>query len=188
MLYLCTINQQYKIMDKLITLLTEQTLSLKEQYIQKTIEWSNLHFDKIVERSKWNEEKWASYLGVSTRIANPNTVNMQFVTFHTGFYNTKQSKVYSTEQNKIYSLKRLGKDEYIKKSVRDAEFHYKNSIIKLSERISKKGLNQKNLSLKTSHIDVNIETIITDGFTTVRAYTILAYGEVQCPHYRYLVK
>ena len=40
--------------------------------------------------------------------------------------------------------------------------------------------------LKT--IGVNIESIITDGTKTVRAWTIVAEGEIQRPHYRYLIK
>lgn len=174
-------------MDKLITLLTEQTTTLKEQYIQKTIEWSETFFNKIIERSKWNEEKWANYLGVPTRIANPNSV-MSFVTFHYGFYNTKKSRIYDKEKREIYSILKLGKSEYIQKNIRNAEIHYKNSIIKLSERISKKKLNIDNLKMSTSHIGVNINTTITDDEKIVKAFTILAYGDVQKPHYRYLVK
>jgi len=175
-------------MDKLITLLTEQTTSLKEQYIQKTIEWSNSYFERVEERSKWNDEQWANYLGVPTRIANPSISSIQFITFHKGFFNTKQSREYTNEKNKIYSIVRMGKGEYIMKMVRNAELHYTSSIIKLSERILKKDLNIDNLSLSTSHIGTNIETTITDGIKTVRAFTVLAYGEVKCPHYRYLVK
>jgi len=35
---------------------------------------------------------------------------------------------------------------------------------------------------------VNIETTLTDGEKMVRAYTIIAEGQVQRPHYRYLIK
>jgi hypothetical protein len=66
--------------------------------------------------------------------------------------------------------------------------HYEFSIEKLAERIIKKGLNQDNLKIVTSHIGVNIETTINDGNKTVRAFTIIAEGEIQKPHYRYLVK
>lgn len=37
-------------------------------------------------------------------------------------------------------------------------------------------------------LGVNIETTITDGVKKVRAFTIVAEGEIQRPHYRYLIK
>ena len=66
--------------------------------------------------------------------------------------------------------------------------HYNDSILKLALRIEKKELNQDKLELTTSHVDVNISTTITDGDKTVKAWTIIASGPVQRPHYRYLVK
>jgi hypothetical protein len=66
--------------------------------------------------------------------------------------------------------------------------HYENSIVKLAYRIEKKGLNLDKITVKTSHIGVNINTWITDGEQTVHAYTIIASGEIQRPHYRYLIK
>lgn len=174
-------------MSKLIELLKEQTVSLKEQYVEKTIEWATKDFNRYMEMSKWKEADWAKYLGVETRIANPGTT-MEFITFHSGFYNTKASREYSRKKDEIYRVKRMGKDEYILNARRKAENHYEYSIIKLADRISKKGLNEDNLRMTTSHIGMNIETTITDGVKTIRAFTILAWGEIQCPHYRYLVK
>jgi hypothetical protein len=52
----------------------------------------------------------------------------------------------------------------------------------------KKGLNEENLKVVTSHIGININTTISDGDKTVKAWTIIAEGEIQKPHYRYLVK
>ena len=65
---------------------------------------------------------------------------------------------------------------------------HESSIEKLAYRIEKKELDQSKLKTKTSHIGVNIETVLTDGEKTVRAWTIIASGMIQRPHYRYLVK
>ena len=72
--------------------------------------------------------------------------------------------------------------------VKAAQKHYTNSIAKLALRIEKKGLNQEKIEMTTGYVDVNITTTITDGEKVVRAWTIIAGGEVQKPHYRYLVK
>lgn len=174
-------------MSKLIELLKEQTITLKEQYVEKTIEWAKKDFNRYMEMSKWKEVDWAKYLNVPTKICNPGT-SMAFVSFHDGFYNTKASRTYRRMKDEVYRTKTMGLDKYILKAKLKAEKHYEYSIIKLAERISKKGLNEENLKMITSHIGVNIETTITDGVKTVRAFTIIAEGEIQCPHYRYLVK
>ena len=82
----------------------------------------------------------------------------------------------------------MGLKTYLEKQEQTAEDHYENSILKLADRIEKKELNQSNLLVKTAHVGVNIETTLTDGEKTVRAFTIIAEGEIQRPHYRYLVK
>jgi hypothetical protein len=174
-------------MSNLINLLKEQTVTLKEQYVQKTIDWANKDYQRYVEMKTWNEEKWAKHFGVETRIANPGT-SMEFITFDRRFYNSREYKVYKNLQNTIHQALSLGLNKYIERAKSNAEMHYESSIIKLSDRILKKGLNEENLKLTTSHIGVNIETTITDGVKTVRAFTIIAEGEIQCPHYRYLVK
>ena len=79
-------------------------------------------------------------------------------------------------------------DEYINKELKLSEIHYDNSINKLAERIKLKDLNLDNLKVETSHIGVNINTTLTDGEKTIRAFTIIAGGDVQQPHYRYLIK
>ena len=83
---------------------------------------------------------------------------------------------------------RVGRHSWIKLANKNAIAHYENSILKLALRIEAKELNQDKLEMVTSHIDVNISTTITDGDKTVRAWTIIAEGPIQRPHYRYLVK
>ena len=72
--------------------------------------------------------------------------------------------------------------------VDNAKKHFASSIEKLAYRLLEKGLNLDNLSFDTSHVDANISTTINDGDKSVRAWTIIASGEVQRPHYRYLIK
>jgi len=79
-------------------------------------------------------------------------------------------------------------DTHIKLLVKAAEKHYDESINKLAYRIEQKGLNIDKIYVQTSHIGVNINTILTDGEKTVKAFTIIASGDIQRPHYRYLIK
>jgi hypothetical protein len=166
----------------LIQILTSQTQSLKEQYLQKTEEWSEKEWSLAKERAHWSKSQWAKWLGVETEM-------FQGVEdFKRGFYNTAKSKEFHKEQVRLSSILSLKKELYIERRLKEAVSHYESSIEKLAKRIEEKQLDHSKLEVKTSHIGVNIETVLTDGSKTVRAFTILAWGEIQRPHYRYLVK
>lgn len=174
-------------MKTLVEILKKETETLKLQYIKMTKEWA-LNFYKVCdERKAWNEEKWCKFYGLSPEVKNANTC-MEWIGFPKGFYNSKQSRVFERDQNNIKQVIGLGVEKYVEKQIKSAELHYENSILKLADRIEKKNLNQGSLTAYTSHIGVNIDTTLTDGIKTVKAFTIIASGEVQRPHYRYLIK
>lgn len=78
---------------------------------------------------------------------------------------------------------------YVDREIERASRHCDFAAEKLADRIIKKGMVISNITLSSSKIDsLNIETVITDGNLTVKAWTIIAEGLIQCPHYRYLVK
>ena len=143
----------------LVEKLTEQTQELKTAYIQKTIEWSIEEYKRLRD------------------FANDFRAN----------YDVHKEKKYFSLPACVVNAK--GKvEEFTEIQVKKAEIHYSNSIEKLAFRIAKKGLNENNLKMSTTYFDPNISTIITDGEKTVSAYTIIASGRVQKPHYRYLIK
>ena len=171
----------------LIETLKEQTQSLKEQYIEKTKDWANTHFDfcekQIVEYYKLNSKNCEKFNNRFKDLANWNQKEFE----NSVDYRREKTLLaeYFWEYNRVT---KKGKEKYIESEIRKAKDHYENSIIKLAERIQKKNLNENKLEIKTSHIGVNIETTFTDGKQIVKAWTIIAEGEVQKPHYRYLVK
>lgn len=174
-------------MEKLKNLLRQETHQLKLDYIEKTIQWANQDFDKAFEKSRWNEEQWCKWLGIDpeTRKTGDNKFH---ITFPKGFYNTSKAKELNNEQTKIRNILRVGKSEYISKSIKAANKHYEDSVNKLSDRIVKKGMNTEMISIKSSYINHNLEASFTDGEKSVRAFTVLAFGPIQRPHYRYLIK
>lgn len=174
-------------MQKLIDILLKETDILKEEYIDKTEKWAKENFIRVEGLKKWTTERWCKYFNIEPRMANPGS-NMQFLTFPTGFYNTKNSKTYSRMQDEISKILRLGLSEYISHQKQYAEKHYVDSIQKLAYRCQKENLDIENIRVHTSKIGVNIDTLISDGHKTIKASTIIASGEVQRPHYRYLIK
>jgi len=141
----------------------------------------------MMEKIKWTEIKWCKYFGLTPRIANQGS-SCEFLSFPNGFYNTKDSKEYLNIKHEIQYLYRIGKNNYIEKELKQAELKYINSIEKLAKRITDKNLNQDNLIITTARIGINLETTFTDGINIVKAWTIIAEGDIQKPHYRYLVK
>lgn len=155
-------------MEKLINILKKETESLRVQYIKLTEEWAKEYFSKL---KTVKEVDFVNLRGWKNRSG--------------AMEHTKAS--FAAWQN-IRRIIDKGETNFVKTSITDAEIHYTNSIEKLADRINKKGLDIANLKVKTSHVGVNIETVLTDGKKTVKAFTIIASGEIQRPHYRYLIK
>ena len=148
-------------MNLLIETLKKETKSLKIQYVEMTKEWAVREFEIL--------RQWVN-------------------DYHKGKFGFGEaSKKYG--RLPYYIVNSNGKvEQHVEKMEKKAVEHYEVSIEKLAKRIEKKGLNQENIRTITSHVGVNIETTLTDGNKTVRAFTIIAHGTIQKPHYRYLIK
>ena len=202
--------------SKLVKMLKEQTQSLRVQYIDKCVAYANSEYDNLKAKETAMKAVYCDYLTASKGVYGANEKAEIVATFseivictgwvkhnwdenfhHDGY--SRKYKMYrpktafdffSNNWRKVRETKALksGKDKWVRLAEKNAKAHYENSILKLALRIEKKELNQDKLKMVTSHIDVNIKTTITDGDNSVRAWTIIAEGEVQRPHYRYLVK
>ena len=174
-------------MKTLINLLTTETNDLRIQYFSKTKEWAIKNHTTAKIMVRWNDEEWCNYLGITPESKN-NYKNEPVLGFPKGFYNTSRSKDYRNKYNSVQNICGYELHEYITKELKYAQLHYEQSIAKLASRIIKKGLNIENIKVKNNSLGVNINTEITDGVLTVKAWTIIAEGEIQRPHYRYLIK
>lgn len=157
----------------LVQELKNQTQILKEEYLEKTEQWAKEQVQRNIERRD-------RYYNMTIRqISKDKNPKLELVS----------SDLYWKEQKWAYNTPSFHfTQEFIPKQIKAAEQHYEASIIKLAARIEKKELDQSKLKLTTARVGVNIETTITDGTKVVRAWTIVASGEVQRPHYRYLIK
>ena len=174
-------------MTTLIQTLTEQTQSLKEQYVTKCIEWAKKDFERAEQVLSRTTEQWCEYFGI-TPVQKTHFPGKVYFSMPTGFYNTKESKTMANLVISARSITSKGFGAYEDKIEKRAIDHYTSSIQKLAARILSKGLVEGNLSVVTGWVGVNIETVITDGTKSVKAWTIIAQGPIQQPHYRYLVK
>lgn len=152
-------------MTSLVNILKNETQSLKNQYVIMTKNWASEEFNRLRDFA---------------------------LNYQQGSQAFKSKDEYWAAQKKYYrlpvSILRNNQEQYIAESIKNADAHYEQSIEKLAARVAKKNLEVSKLKVETAHVGVNIETVLTDGNKKVSAYTIIAEGEIQRPHYRYLVK
>lgn len=187
-LYVCSVINDKKT-EKMTTLtnkLRQETESLKVQFIALNADWAKKEFERLENLFDATTYEIGAVLGFESKeIEKFGTKRTTWK--NNNFYNTSDAKTLKNFETKIRNAKNLGLDKFIDNAKKAAEEKYNHSIEKLSARIEKKQLNEESLKIKTAHVGVNIETVLTDGNKTVRAFTIIAHGEVQKPHYRYLV-
>lgn len=157
----------------LIEILKNETESLRLQFLEKTDEYARREYARALEilNTPLPESPERDYRG---RFLDP-VLGAEY-------------KRLRSRRSDAYVILQTPLESYVQKAKDSAEGHYQNSIVKLAMRIEEKGLDVNNIKATTSHIGVNINTIITDGVKSVRAWTIIAEGPIVRPHYRYLIK
>jgi hypothetical protein len=103
-------------------------------------------------------------------------------------YNGKRLYKMRNDISAVIDTVKKGLDAYIAKKKTLATLHYENSTIKLARRITDRGFNQELITVTSGRVGVNLELIITDGTKKIKCFTIVAEGEIQQAHYRYLIK
>ncbi len=170
----------------LTEILFKETQSLKEQYLQKTEEWAKKSFARYEELNHRTIEEW--YNAYEIKYAMKEQYGKIYPSVDNSEYHRKNLSKMKSNRDKIEKVVRGGEQAFVEKQLKLAEEHYKDSILKLASKIRAKGLIEDKLEVKTSHIGMNIDTVLSDGEQTVKAFTILAHGEINAPHYRYLIK
>jgi hypothetical protein len=178
-------------MKNLISLLRAETTELKKKFVDATIDFSKKEYKRNVKLSKLNQFELGATIGLKSHLKANHFGETQMAFCDVDglrFWSHKASLKLDRLQNKVCKIAEMGQDKFTQLEVDNAIEHYDYSIVKLATRVSNKGLDLNNLKMETTCMNVNIETIISDGEKTVKAFTIIASGIVQKPHYRYLVK
>ena len=180
----------------LVKELKNQTEELKNKFIEEMVIFAKNEFSKISELFDLDEFQLGQTLGFESYMRTENVCPIMFpngikeFNYINGipFCGHVQSKKLDELKRKVNRAKKIGIEGFITNEIDSAKKHYDSSIVKLAQRIERKGLDLNNIKMETSFIDVNIETTITDGVKFVTAHTIVASGQIQRPHYRYLIK
>lgn len=164
----------------LLETLIENTQDLKAEFLVKTERWAIKHFENSERIMSMNGAQWCKYFGLTPEHGRE---------LPSGFYNTKNARTQDNMKNTASRIIKLGLEKYIAKEKDDAVRHYENSLEKLVYRLNKKGINDNDtLSVVSGCVGLNFEITLKAKDIIAKAWTIIAEGPVQRPHYRYLVK
>jgi len=174
-------------MEAILKSLTAQSETFKSTWLKISYEWAAGNYVTHVARTDWTEQQWAQFLRVETRTVQGRLGADDYVTFHKGFYNTKQARRYDTARNASFRIARMLLIDYVNSEVEKAKAHFESALQKLAYRLAAKGMTAS-AHISSQHVGVNYEAVIKQDDKVVRAWTIIASGAVQRPHYRYLIK
>lgn len=167
--------------SKLITELFEKTADLKEAFIIKTKEYSFRYFENakkklLIPVKEWYDEYEIKY--------NPETLMLD-----SKEYNRKNLYRMRAAVDNLKSIVSKGFEKFEAGEVKTAINHYESSIRKLASRLTDKGItDDSNFEIVSGRVGHNFECTIKHGNETTRAWTIIAEGEINRAHFRYLVK
>lgn len=173
-------------MNQTIKTLTDiifaQTADLKSRFIIQVKDWATAEFTNIETVAATPRKSYGSFFEHLTREERGNAWATRTADAHRAY------RSYTNARDAADRIVRNGRESYVAKMEKHAVESYESACGKLAVRIEKKGLKIDALKITRAEIGVNIETTFTDGEQVVRAFTIIASGAVQKPHYRYLVK
>lgn len=174
-------------METLKNILLAQTAEFKAAFMSKTQAYAEREFNRAMEITLWNNAQWCQFFGIEPRIGK-DALGKEFFGFPSNFHNTRNARTHMRMLIQAAAIVRKGQVHYINKALESAEKHYIHSIEKLAFRIQSKDLNIESIVVTSGFQGMNFECTITDGIKKVRAFTIIAEGEIVRPHYRYLIK
>lgn len=177
-------------------ILRKELESLRVQYFDLTKKYAKETFQAMKDRKGWSLVKWYEFYGIPYEMKQPPSYKKPYAE---PLYPKNENRAerchwwrnynaMETKQRVEARIIKAGFDSYLGREMKRAEAHFESSLAKLSDRIEKKEFDIEKLRVFTSHVGINIDTVLSDGVKTVRAWTVIASGPVQRPHYRYLVK
>jgi hypothetical protein len=199
--YICDMKNtsNMNIIETIVAKLTTETAQFRVDFMHQIAEWSITEKQRIDSLVNWYK---------TTPIVRPKRKSEQFTyciggitrtstTFVNDFSNmTEQEKADFLKHESMekwmwstgYSVSQMSQQDFSKKELKKAEKWFDDSIVKLATKINGKGLNLDALQMSSTYVERNLCTTITDGVKKVKAQTIFACGEINRPHFRYLVK
>jgi hypothetical protein len=173
--------------DGLVKDLTDKTQELKEAYINEVKIWAKRHFAYCETLKKRTHLEWLDAYGITYKLVDKYG-QKNYPEVDRKMYGDKLTDM-RNHLMRVTDVIDMGFEKFEAKEIKDAEAHYNQSIAKLAYRLNQKGIvDGSQFVVTTARLGRNLEITIKHGDQVTRAFTIWAEGEVNRPHYRYLVK
>ena len=172
----------------LVSLLLENTQEVRKEFVEQTRIHSESYWVRQVELNRRTNEEWFKAYDIAEDFVGEKWLKLGYKTpAYKEYMQTRGLMGQARTEAKMVSMQPQG--DYVANQIKLAEEHYKNSISKLASRLNKKGITVDNVKeIKNGKVKQNFECYIYHGDTMTIAYTIIASGPIQRPHYRYLLK
>lgn len=166
-------------------ILIEQTKDLKTTYLEWTEKWAGEQVVRNIERryafNELNRSEKAWSMQRRRKYEKEGLWTKETAREYDRFY---QEQKFFYESPAYF----FNHDEFLVKALQQAEDHYFSGIAKISQRLVYKNMTPKETKILYGRVKVNIELTFVNDKSMVKAWTIIASGPIQRPHYRYLVK
>ncbi len=171
--------------NNLISIIRNETETLKNELIQQTITWANTSFNGI--KSKYEKVKGLKFVDRYELLGVEITEDRKDIV-DTISNKNKYYKAQKTLSN-LFSIVDNGLEAYVQKAIKKANKHYEDSLIKLVSRIYRKGIVASNMKLVSGYVGINLEITLSDERNSVTAKTIWCAEDsnLVSPHYRYII-
>lgn len=173
----------------LASLLKDHTQELKADYLEKTKVYAANYFNHYLELLNRSEALWYDQFDIITKEQYGQT------TIDYKLTSSRKLNEMRKLQRKCGDITRIGLANFTAKELKNAEDHYNSSIEKLAFKLNQKGITEdQEFEITSGRVKMNFECVIhhskIDGKYTqhTKAWTIIAEGPIQRPHYRYLIK
>jgi hypothetical protein len=181
--YEASLQQSSGIIDQLFA----KTADLKAIYLEKTKEYAARHWKYVIKQLARPMEEWYKEYDVKTQVLTSG--GKEYIEPARGEYSKRNVYKMRNQIDRLKSLIEKGFEKFEASELKNAEQHYKDSVLKLNTRLQAKGIvDGCKFEIINSSVGVNLEIMIKHEHGITRAWTIIAEGEIQRPHYRYLVK
>ena len=176
--------ENLELTQQVLRQLKDSTASYKKDFIEQVALWAKQEFKKLEELTTSDDITLYKKFGVSYDLWQGGAI-VDPKEYH-------RKNIYTMREKLAQSRKivKAGYEEFEQKEILKGIAQFESAIEKLASRIVKKGINLDGGYCRSVRMDENLEITFLDkeGHTAVRAFTIIAWGSVQRPHYRYLVK
>lgn len=152
------------------TLFMERTKNWMTNDFYRLEKYFEINLRESDEFTEWKTNKYPDYMG-----------NYK--------YRAWKSEYYAELAMNVSEAKKLGFDKWLAKKMKQADETFEAKTAKLASRLVRYEFDHNTLEVVGSvYNDVNFELMVKDKNQVKEFYTIIASGEIQRPHYRYLAR